>query len=828
MMLKGLTMAGRGKVGTRGVYLTHKLSHENGRYYKFSEDSFDTALRDLLLQEYHIYIYGMGGVGKSEFFRNIKSVCSAYRVHLVNLNYLQYREENTCPPLAGNDENSSAVYQQIKREYPITYKEFLEDLNDEKTILLLDGINEMGYGSRDFFLEELQLILNKSCRVWITGRVAKECPVEMKRAGCTGLELTASDDRIEMLRKMIGSDRNPYLCQLVRAPMYYYIFQSMTLGENYDFSKYINKFTVISELVECTRAHLRSRLTDRKKQQLSELTIQMVFPWMAYRMAKTSNLRLTKEHLQYEFSNFIKIINEITLEDFALEYPILGSDNEDYELLFEYVKRAGVLGLIESFRTFMDLIQPGWQDYMHQDFRDYGAAVFYKKRMELLASGVGNEGTLSRMELSTDIVLDGVDESTSNFILSAVLAPQDERKTSYYEAYRAYYDRHEQFRIRPHSYTGFLKWGEISLQLGEALSRGLKANEKMPQIYRETMGKFLRKISDESIVRSKLTLDDRLRLSKILLKGAELYRRNNQFDFAASALRFEKENVERIDDPQAQAKRGVMQKHHEAKLVLSRYQAGCEERLNEPTECNLDAAKEGLEALERCATVEHYLYSAVSLGFFYSYPSPAILHVIGQTDYPRAFWYYYSEAFGHAPNVRQIRAYPIRNCVSLLLHGLVHINVRTPIDFDQLKREHLVQGEYPGEPEDIDIEMANQLLKMLDNTRAPLKFVYRGLINAHYGHWLEALDNFSWENGERLAQVAVYRMYREKRVTKTQLNEYGFDRDQLRVHIKEELYHLQTGLNKPCKIDDWHPQHLLNQIYWVDPYWKTYVTEDES
>lgn len=827
MMRKGSAIIEKRKIGTWEIYLTHKLSYEDGRYYEFTKDNFYMTLSELLSQECHIYIYGVGGMGKSEFLRNIKSVCSTYRVHLVNLNYLQYREEDIYPPLAGNDENSSAIYQQIKRTYSISYQEFLEDLNDEKTILLLDGINEVGYRSRDPFLKELRLILNKSCKVWITGRTVKECPSVMKWTGCPCLELTSNDNRIKTLRKIIGPKHNPYLCQLVNAPMYYHILWPLAQKKNCDFSKYTNKFSVISELIECTHAHLRDRITDRKEQQLSELTIRMVFPWLAYRMAKMSNLRLAEEYIRYEFSDFIKTINEITLEDFVREYSVLDYSYEAYKSIFEYVKRIDPFGLMASFKDFMELIQPGWQDYMHQDFRDYGAAVFYKKRMDLLASGLGDEDTFNKMELSTDVVLDSVDESTSDFILSAVLMPQDEKKTSYYEAFYTYYNCHERFIVQPHSYAGFLKWGEISLQLGEALSRGLKANEKMPQIYRETMGKFLRKISAESIVQRELTLDERLRLSKILLKGAELYRRNNQFDFAASALRLEKENVERIDDTQAQTRRGVMQKHHEAKLVLSRYQAGCEERLIESSECNLDAAKDGLIALEHCATVEHYLYSAVSLGFFYSYPSPAILRVIGQADYPRAFWYYYSEAFGHDPDTRQIRAYPIRNCISLLLHGLVHVNTTSEIDFNQLKRAHLVQGAHPGKPEDIDVEIANHLLNMLNNTRAPLKFVYRGLIKAHYGEWSEALYNFSWECEERLAQVAVYRMYREKRITKAQLCQYGFNGDRLREQIKQQLCNLQSELGKPCKIDDWYPQHLLNQIYWVDSYWKEYMAKKE-
>lgn len=822
-MKQGSATIEKREIGTWGVYLTHKLSYEDGRYYEFTKDNFDTALRDLLSQEYHMYIYGVGGMGKSEFLRNVKSVCSTYRVHLVSLNYLQYREEDICPPLAGNDEKSSAIYQQIKRAYPISYQEFLKDLDGEKTILLLDGINEVNPTNCDSFRKELRLILNKSCRVWITGRAAKECPSEMNWAGCTCLELAAKDNRIEQLRKMIGPEQNPYLCQLVNAPMYYHILWPLAQRENCDFSKYTNKFTVISELIECIYAHLRDHITDGKEHRLSELTIRMVFPWLAYRMAKKCNLRLSEEYIRHEFSDFLKTINQITLEDFVREYPALGYNYEAYKSIFEYAKNIDAFGIMESFKAFMELIQPGWQDYIHQDFRDYGAAVFYKRRMELLASDIGDEGTFSKMELSIDVVLDGVDESTSDFILGAVLTPQDEKRTSYYEAFRAYYDCHERFNVQPHSYAGFLKWGEISLQLGEALSRGLNANDKMPQIYRETMGKFLRKISAESIVQKELALDDRLRLSKILLKGAELYRRNNQFDFAASALRLEKENVERIDNPQAQARRGVMQKHHEAKLVLSRYQAGCEERLIESTECNLDAAKRGLIALEHCATVEHYLYSAVSLGFFYSYPSPAILRIIGQVDYPRAFWYYYSEALGHDPNIRKIRAYPIRNCVSLLLHGLVHVNMKSAIDFKQLKREQLSQGERPGEPENIDVEVADHLLKMLDNARAPLKFVYRGLVKMHYEKWQEALDNFSWECEERLAQVAVYRMYRENRVTETQLLQYGYDGNQLYDQIKQQLCDLRIGLNRPCKIDDWYPQHLLNQVYWVDPYWSTYM-----
>lgn len=267
-MQKGSATTVRRKIGTRGLYLTHKLNYADGRYCEFTENSFDTALRNLLLQEYHIYIYGMGGVGKSEFFRNVKSMCSAYRVHLVNLNYLQYKEENIGPPLSGNDENSSAIYQQIKRKYPISYQEFLEDLNDEKTILLLDGINEVGCRSREPFRKELQLILNKSCRVWITGRTVEEYPLVMRRAKYPCLELTASDNRIEVLRNIIGPKRNPYLCQLVNAPMYYHILWPLAQRENCDFSKYTNKFTVISESIECTYAHLGDRITGEKTKRI--------------------------------------------------------------------------------------------------------------------------------------------------------------------------------------------------------------------------------------------------------------------------------------------------------------------------------------------------------------------------------------------------------------------------------------------------------------------------------------------------------------------------------------------------------------------------------
>ena len=159
----------------------------------------------------------------------------------------------------------------------------------------------------------------------------------------------------------------------------------------------------------------------------------------------------------------------------------------------------------------------------------------------------------------------------------------------------------------------------------------------------------------------------------------------------------------------------------------------------------------------------------------------------------------------------------------MLIYGLVHININTSQAYKMLEREQLTEGQ-PGQPEKIDLEVAEQLLAVLQNVTIPLKHVYQGLIAMHQGNWEKALEQFSLEKGERLAQVAVHRLVREQQVSAEKAAKFGFRQDTMDL-LAADIESLRQPSKDNYEIDRIHPQYQLEQVCWVDPEWRCHHTK---
>ena len=72
------------------------------------------------------------------------------------------------------------------------------------------------------------------------------------------------------------------------------------------------------------------------------------------------------------------------------------------------------------------------------------------------------------------------------------------------------------------------------------------------------------------------------------------------------------------------------------------------------------------------------IYSCITLGRFYSFPSPFIRKIIEEPEYVESFWYYYTVVFNNLNNGTkpQLFAPALRDCAALFLFGLIHIGNR--------------------------------------------------------------------------------------------------------------------------------------------------------
>lgn len=810
-------------------YLTHKLTLSEDVSYTFTLKGFGEALRALISAEPHPYILADGGVGKTTFLQNVQDTYVGGPVYLVNLIELKYPEDLDCVPLSPNYEDSSAIFQQIRLSRAVQYQSFLRDLNSEHTLLLLDGFNEVPTIIKDFFFSELEKLLQYPCKIILTGREKPDFTNEFGMTEFTTLKLSADSQQIRDLQEKIGKERNPYLYNLITAPMYFYILKNLTDKTEIDFSKYTSKFCVMDELFKHTYRHGIKQLHNSREKKLYWAAIWLILPWLAYQLSLENKPWPSDTTLRYDIDNYLEIIRDptFTKRDFVRECQLITCQSTDCEGLYQILSQGGESELKRMLDSFVGLIQANTdiQNGMHQDIRDYAAAIYFQKRLELLKAGFTAKFPESRLERETIYVLDSLDSSTIDAILWAVLQPKDETMPSYHVAYTSYYSDAKIPTVSMQSYARFLMWYEAALQLSETLvKRPSSLKDEMSVAYCDVTSAFYRRVRKDSVVEMPLTLEDRIRLEKVLLKAAELLRNRNDFNTAISVTEIVEKNIPKINDPEKQKRSAVRVRHHINKILLCQRQVHAEEYGEPLTDERIRLALGEINALDYLATQDSFIYSATTLGRLYSYPPPFFLRLGIEPDYPKAFWYYYSVVFGeHAyPNSKQITANTIRDCAFLLLFGLVHVTKDLKPD-QPLNRNWIVSGT-PGQPKETDIAFIERLFGKLQHVRIRMRHVLAGLTAMYRQNRCQALEQFASDPEEHLVWVAVYRMLKNEEITSEQAIEYGFEEATLHKKITDKIQMLKNNLEKPCKLDAIYAKYLLDQMCWIDSYWEDIIS----
>lgn len=811
-------------------YLTHMLTLQDGTRYILSSttiaNGYADTLSKFLQQDSHFCIHANGGVGKTTFLQNVAAIYRAGPVYLAHLNYLVYPEKLRHMPLDQGDKTSSGIFmaiENIDNSTDSVYQKFLTDLNSRNTLLLLDGLNELSANYQSLFSRELTKILQCPCKVLVTTRNLSSLPPD---APFCLAQLSAVDDRIKALQKKIGKEYNPYLCNLIATPLYYSIVQRLMDRGECDFSQLTNKFRVIDTLFKNSLNHAIVKLSVNTDRQIYAAAISIVFPWLVYRLAHENRIWLSQlgNFLVNEISAFLDTINssEYSFDDFDSECRHSACRGMNSNELYRLLKQCGAGKIEDYIQDFLNLLQPNGK--LHQDILDYIVAVYFKRRLDILEENFQTTRPTSKLENRTDYVLDSFDSSTIEFILCAVLESENRGKIGYFSAFRYRFSTQRFLDRTLPSIARFLMWCEAAIQLGENLMKEAKDcpdREKAFEAYSNVIEGFLMLCGRNTFVMGPLTTADRIRLNKVLLKGAEQRRRKNKFSCAISMARLSQHNASLIVDQEISERHNLYAQYHIARILLREAQFSTEEKGNPFTKKNFLLAQAQIKCLDICAT-KHYIYAVQLMGLFYSFPAPFIRPLIEQIDYPKAFWYYYNEVFGSDTfhYKKHIAAQPIRSCVTLLLFGLVHVDIQNPENYTNIHRNRLTVG-IPGQPNESDLALAEQILALLQATQVPLRFVYRGLIAFYREQWSKALQNFSLEKDEHLAMVAVYKLLREQKITEQQVMKYGFSPKALPIDIQKKISRFLAEVSCPCSFDRLHPQYLLEQIYWIDPYWKS-------
>lgn len=793
----------------KGRYLIHKVTGPDEKEYLFTVENYQEILQDILARGPRLFFYGKGGMGKTEFLRNASDLYSVGHSYLVSLGRLRYPENWAAEGLS----QDGGILQQIKERYNISGSVFLQELQDENTILLLDGINECP-SSASSFQAEVRSLLEYSCKVLITGRSMTNLRnlkmVEGPAFQC--FALTTADPQITELQRKIGADHNRKLHDLAGIPMYYHIISELSRDEAFDFTQYINRFQIIDRLFHKAYDHGASQYLDNTSRRAYDIVVWLLFPWISYQVAYENTSWPSRLELREKIGEFLDIIQQIPENDLIEAYLRTAPDTVRDGLVCTLLRREeleNLLYILEDFTPLLQIDSSRSESDLHQDIRDYGAAVYFSQCLQTLKEGCHAGMIQNAWERSMMLVLDYFSTDTIDFILCGALESQDKTRGNYGEIYSF------RFRQLPNAEAcpgRFLHWCEGAIQLGEKLSRqGDKSS------YMEVVYSFVD--ACRKIVFAELDTADRIRMNKVFFKGVEFYRDNRKYDEALKIAKLVGENLQHIDDPHEKERSLVRLKYHRLRITLCKNQDDWAVR-GALSAKKIIQCKAQLAALEISALQDRYLYSSSLLGFFYSYPTPFIEQLIHRPDYPRAFWFYYSNIFknGDIYQSLQLIGVPLRGCVGLLVYGLVNIGTTGSQNFRSLDREQLTEG-CPGKPQPADLNVAEQMLSVLKDVDIKMKHVYQGLIAAHRGNWKESLQQFSLEKDERLARVAVNRLVREQRVSPEQASEFGFGQDVLNS-LEREIKSLRQPPTKNYGIDGWHPQHLLTQICWVDPFWK--------
>lgn len=793
----------------KGQYLIHKATGPDEKEYVFTMENYRDVLRDILTCGPRLFFYGKGGMGKTEFLRNVRDQYSAGRSYLVSLGSLRYPENWAGEGLS----QDGGILQQIKERYNISGSDFLQGLQDENTILLLDGINERP-SSASSFQAEIRSLLEHSCKILITGRSMTDLR-NLKMAEESTFQcfaLTTEDPQIADLQRKIGMDRNRKLHDLAGIPMYYHIISELSRDGTFDFAQYINRFQIIDRLFHKAYDHGANLYLDDTSRRAYDIVVWLVFPWISYQVAYENTSWPSRLELREKISKFLDIIQQVPENDLIEAYLRAVPDTVRDRLICTLLRREGLenlLCILEGFTSLLQIDSSRGETDLHQDIRDYGAAIYFSQCLQTLKEGCHAGMIQNAWERSMKLVLDYFSTDTIDFILCGALESQGKTRGNYGEVYSF------RFRQLPNAEAcpgRFLHWCEGAIQLGEKLSR--QGDELS---YMKVVDSFVG--ACRKIMSAELDTTDRIRMNKVFFKGVEFYRDNKKYDEALMVAKLAGENLQRIDNSHEKERSLVRLKYHRLRITLCKNQdnwAVCGTLSPKKT----SQCKAQIAALEISALQDRYLYSSSLLGFFYSYPTPFIKQLIHRPDYPRAFWFYCSSIFknGDIYQSLQLIGVPLRGCVGLLVYGLVNIGSNGSQNFRSLDREQLTEGR-PSKPQPADLNVAEQMLFVLKDVDIKMKHVYHGLIAAHRGNWKESLQQLSLEKDERLARVAVYRLVREQRVSPEQAAEFGFGQDTLHS-LEKEIESLRQPSTENYGIDGWHPQHLLAQICWVDPFWK--------
>lgn len=822
------------QTGTRR-YLTHYLKETETRGYSLSPRYFLTNIRKLLVNHAHILVYGNGGMGKTEFMKNVGDLDIQADRYIVNLNYITYKERRNAPPLSENSKSSSAIFRCIEDQYPaITYHAFLESLEQESTVILMDGLNEIKAEYREFFLDELSVILKYPCRVIITTRSPAKRLLGSLAASFKVYELTTKDRRVDSLvLKLKGT--SPCLAELARAPMYYYIISDLIREGQFDTGKYIGKYSLLEVLFSSTFEHQMKKAEDWDHKNVLKIAVWMILPWMAHDFSLSGDFDIPDSMFRRRIKEKLSLLKGLSNADFQQEYTYSSDHLADsgfacwqtLQSISEDILTDCAVNALRGFESFVRMDDAAHRvGFRHQDLRDYAAAIYYRKRFQMIRDTPAEADRRPPLEEKTDTLIVHLDHSTTDFILCAVLNPASVEKEAYRKAYGEVFSKESAAALSGSSLSGFLCWCEMTLQVGEALMRDDASHLKatMFQEYRDSTKHLLDMIVDQEMVSdNSLTDADRIRMDKILLKGAEMYRREQSFEKAAKMVGLAKQNGSYMKDPVYPERIRYKAMHHLSKIELCRYQYESEILGTLQTDKQIQTAKQALDTLHICAVQGRFIYSANMMGYFYSVPVPCIRRLFKKigyhVDYPKSFWYFYHVVFenGKLTHRKQEAAYSIRECISQLLFGKVTI-CKGRYDRIQEDSIHLAACASLSEVKERDVDIAGSLLAQIQNTTVPLLQVYSGLIALYHGEYQTALESFLCEKNELLSMVATRKLFQDIPQVRRAVQDLP-EPERLTDSIRTRLQAVHGKMQRPLGIDERDPRFILEQVYFLDPEW---------
>jgi len=357
----------------------------------------------------HTVLVGEGGMGKT--------------VSIIRLweKYLEDKGSGTPVPifLALNEYNNAQTdesdyilkmlgrYYQGKWEIDSNDKNRLWDLlrkppeaGKPLLILFLDGFNEIAVDKRNLIIELNKLIEHATAvQLVITSRFDMRAVQNWNQIN--KLELSELNDR--QIKEYIGEERfgklaNNTLLKVLRNPMLLTIYNSTCnyIKKSSSLYKFKTRVQTSGELLwnyfEGQRMKKHEMYSEENKRVLYDLLLKYLLPYIGYSMEKAGQFFFTENGLEQVINNayerfasfdFLKINPGICEND---EYLEIGSLNGNRRL-----KRfLRIKNLLCCDLAMMVVEEDGTYRFLHQNFRDYFAAVHILNEISICLSGKDN------------------------------------------------------------------------------------------------------------------------------------------------------------------------------------------------------------------------------------------------------------------------------------------------------------------------------------------------------------------------------------------------------------------------------------------------------